>query len=72
MTDKVPRRQQTDQAEQARVRAEVNAATQTQIERYQDMIRNKIRRKMKEGGGRARKCRSDFQGDLVAGRYVDG
>lgn len=35
------------QAEQERIRAEVNAATQVQVERYQDMIRNKIRRKMK-------------------------
>jgi colicin import membrane protein len=35
------------QAVQAQVRAEVNAATQTQIDRYQDMIRNKIRRKMR-------------------------
>lgn len=39
--------QEKMQAEQARVRAEVNAAIQTQVERYQDMIRNKIRRKMK-------------------------
>ncbi len=39
--------QEKMQAERARVRAEVNAATQTQVERYQDMIRNKIRRKMK-------------------------
>ncbi|MBI5889543.1 MAG: cell envelope integrity protein TolA [Nitrosomonadales bacterium] len=35
------------QAEQERVRAEVSAATKVQVERYQDMIRNKIRRKMK-------------------------
>lgn len=35
------------QAEQARVRAEVNVSTKVQVERYQDMIRNKIRRKMK-------------------------
>jgi colicin import membrane protein len=35
------------QAEQARVRAEVNMATKVQVERYQDMIRSKIRRKMK-------------------------
>ncbi len=34
-------------AVQARVRAELNAETQTQIDRYQDMIRNKIRRKMR-------------------------
>ena len=39
--------QQRVQAEQERVRAEVNAATRVQVERYQDMIRNKIRRKMK-------------------------
>ena len=35
------------QAEQQRVRAEVSAATRVQVERYQDMIRSKIRRKMK-------------------------
>ncbi|MBU1426887.1 MAG: cell envelope integrity protein TolA [Gammaproteobacteria bacterium] len=35
------------QAEQERVRAEVNMAVQTQVERYQSLIRNKIRRKMK-------------------------
>lgn len=35
------------QAEQARIRAEVSAATQVLIESYQDKIRNKIRRKMK-------------------------
>ncbi len=34
-------------AEQERVRAEVGAATKVQVERYQDLIRNKIRRKMK-------------------------
>lgn len=36
--------------EQERVRAEVSAATKVQIERYQDLIRNKIRRKMKSVG----------------------
>lgn len=35
------------QAEQQRVRAEVSTATRVQVERYQDMIRSKIRRKMK-------------------------
>jgi colicin import membrane protein len=35
------------QAEQERVRAEVSTATKVQVERYEDMIRNKIRRKMK-------------------------
>lgn len=35
------------QAELERVRAEVSAATRAQVERYQDMIRSKIRRKMK-------------------------
>ena len=35
------------QAEQERVRAEVNTATQVQVERYQNLIRNKIRRKMR-------------------------
>ena len=33
-------------AEQERVRAEVNTATRVQVERYQDLIRNKIRRKI--------------------------
>ena len=37
----------TVQIEQARIRAEVSTATRVQVERYQDMIRNKIRRKMK-------------------------
>jgi colicin import membrane protein len=32
------------QSEQARVRAEVDTATRVQVERYQDLIRNKIRR----------------------------
>jgi colicin import membrane protein len=35
------------QAEHERVRAEVNMATQVQVERYESLIRNKIRRKMK-------------------------
>jgi colicin import membrane protein len=39
--------QQRVQAEQERVRNEVSTATQVQVERYQDLIRNKIRRKMK-------------------------
>jgi colicin import membrane protein len=39
--------QQRVQAEQERVRAEVSVAMQVQVERYQDLIRNKIRRKMK-------------------------
>jgi len=39
--------QEKVKAEQARVRAEVNAATRVQVERYQDLIRSKIRRKMK-------------------------
>jgi colicin import membrane protein len=47
----VARRKQAEQeriqAEQERVRAEVNAATRVQIERYQGLIRNKIRGKMK-------------------------
>ena len=34
------------EAEKQRIRAEVNAAIQTQIDRYMDLIRNKIRRKM--------------------------
>lgn len=34
-------------SEQERVRAEVSAATRVQVERYQDLIRNKIRRRMK-------------------------
>lgn len=34
-------------AEQERVRAEVSQATQVQVERYESLIRNKIRRKMK-------------------------
>ncbi len=34
-------------AEQERVRAEVSLATQVQVERYESLIRNKIRRKMK-------------------------
>jgi colicin import membrane protein len=40
--------EQRRQAVLAQVRAEVTAATQTQIDRYQDMIRSKIRRKMKK------------------------
>ncbi len=38
---------QRRRAVQAQVRAEVSAATKAQVERYQDMIRNKIKRKMK-------------------------
>jgi colicin import membrane protein len=40
-------KEQQIQAERERIRAEVNVATQVQVERYQDLIRNKIRRKMK-------------------------
>lgn len=40
--------EQARQAEQERVRAEVSTATQVQVERYQSLIRNKIRRKMKQ------------------------
>jgi colicin import membrane protein len=39
--------QERVQTEQARVRAEVSTATRVQVERYQDLIRSKIRRKMK-------------------------
>jgi colicin import membrane protein len=39
--------QERIRAEQARVRAEVSMATNVQVERYLDMIRSKIRRKMK-------------------------
>jgi colicin import membrane protein len=39
--------QERVKAEQARVRAEVSTATKVQVERYQDLIRSKIRRKMK-------------------------
>lgn len=39
--------QQRVRDEQERVRAEVSTATQVQLERYIDLIRNKIRRKMK-------------------------
>lgn len=39
--------QERVQAERERIRAEVDAATRTQVERYQDLIRNKIRRRMK-------------------------
>jgi colicin import membrane protein len=46
-SERISSEQERIKAEQARVRAEVNAATQTQVDRYQDMIRNKIRRKMK-------------------------
>lgn len=38
---------QIRKAEQARVRTEVTTATKVQVDRYQDMIRSKIRRKMK-------------------------
>jgi colicin import membrane protein len=34
------------QAEQQRIRAEVNQAIQTQVDRYMDLIRSKIKRKM--------------------------
>jgi colicin import membrane protein len=39
-------KEQQLQAVQQQVRAEVDAATRTQVERYQDLIRNKIRRKI--------------------------
>jgi len=45
--NKVAEQNRRIQAEQARVRAEVNAATQVQVERYQDKIRDKIRRRIK-------------------------
>ena len=40
--------EQARQAEQVRIRAEVSAATQSQVDLYQDRIRNKIRSKMKK------------------------
>lgn len=40
--------EQARQAEQVRIRAEVSAATQAQVDLYQDRIRNKIRSKMKK------------------------
>lgn len=47
-SERVRRKEQERvEAEQARVRTEVNMATKVQVERYQDMIRSKIRRKMK-------------------------
>ncbi len=45
------KKQQADQARQAvqeQMRSEARAETQTQIDRYQNMIRNKIRSKMKK------------------------
>ena len=44
---KMAEQAQRIKAEQARIRAEVSATNQVQVERYQDLIRNKIRRKMK-------------------------
>jgi colicin import membrane protein len=49
-TDKKEKLKQAEQvrvAEEKRIRAEVSNSTQVQVERYQDLIRNKIRRKMK-------------------------
>lgn len=45
--ERLKRAEQVREAEQERVRAEINTATQVQVERYQNLIRNKIRRKMK-------------------------
>ena len=46
--EKIRQAEQVREAEQERVRAEVSTATQVQVERYQSLIRNKIRRKMKQ------------------------
>ncbi|MBU0622725.1 MAG: cell envelope integrity protein TolA [Gammaproteobacteria bacterium] len=43
-SDKLRQAERVRQSEQKRIRAEVDAATATQVGRYQDMIRSKIRR----------------------------
>jgi colicin import membrane protein len=45
--EKLKQAEQVRVSEQERIRAEVSTSTQVQVERYQDQIRNKIRRKMK-------------------------
>jgi colicin import membrane protein len=47
-SEKIRKAEQQRQAEQNRIRAEVSMATKVQVERYQDLIINKIRRKRKE------------------------
>jgi colicin import membrane protein len=58
------------QSEQARVRAEINAATAAEVGRYQDMIRSKIRRNIVMPPDVPESAVSEFKVTLLPGGMV--
>lgn len=58
------------QSEQARIRAEVSAATAAEVGRYQDMIRNKIRRNIVMPPDVAENVSSEFKVTLLPAGMV--
>lgn len=58
------------QAEQARIRAEVDRATKVQVERYQDMIRGKIRRNIVMPPDVPDSAKAEFKVTLLPGGDV--
>jgi colicin import membrane protein len=58
------------QAEQARIRAEVDAATATQVGKYQDMIRAKIRRNIVMPPDVPESAKAEFKVTLLPGGDV--
>ncbi len=58
------------QSEQARIRAEVDAATATQVGKYQDMIRAKIRRNIVMPPDVPESARAEFKVTLLPGGDV--
>lgn len=62
--------EQRRQSEQARVRAEVNAATAAEVGRYEDMIRSKIRRNIVMPPDVAVSVTSEFKVTLLPGGMV--
>ncbi len=61
---------QRRQSEQARVRAEVSAATAAEVGRYEDMIRSKIRRNIVMPPDVAESVTSEFKVTLLPGGMV--
>jgi colicin import membrane protein len=63
-------RRNNEQAEKARVRAEVSAATAAEVGRYEDMIRGKIRRNIVMPPDVAESVTSEFKVTLLPGGMV--
>ena len=61
---------QLRKAEQERIRAEVNAATATQVGRYEDMIRSKIRRNIVMPPDVPETAKAEFRVTLLPGGMV--